>query len=106
MILCGVAAVAALAVVALLSPAQLPVALYKVSLVLLAGYLGYWLDVMLFPYSRPTGYLARNWQNYQGFKESEADHAIVAGYEAVFAAALIRRALVIGFCMLAVGLGL
>lgn len=106
MMLCGAAAVACLAVVAIVSPVQLPVAVYKLALVLLAGYLGYWLDVWLFPYSRPDGYLASNWQIAPGFKRDQADHAIVDGYALVFAFALIRRALIVGFCMLAVGLGL
>ena len=106
MIVCGLAALACLAVVAAVSPVQLPVAVYKLSLVLLAGYLGYWFDVWLYPYSRPDGYLVRNWETDQGFKADAPDHAIVPGYETVFAASLIRRALVVGCCMLAVGLGL
>ncbi|GFK94440.1 hypothetical protein NNJEOMEG_02285 [Fundidesulfovibrio magnetotacticus] len=106
MLLCGVAAVVCLGVVAVVSPVQLPVALYKLALVLLAGYLGYWLDVWLFPYARPDGYLLRNWQLEQGFKPLKPDHAVAPGYEQVFAAALVRRALIVGFCMLAVGLGL
>lgn len=106
MVICGLAALACLAVVAVVSPVQLPVAVYKLALVLVAGYLGYWADVWLFPYSRPDGYLLSNWQAAPGFKAFEPDHAIVPGYETVFAAALIRRALVVGCCMLAVGLGL
>jgi len=106
MALCGLGALVCLGVVAVVSPVQLPVALYKLALTLLAGYLGYWLDVWLFPYSRPDGYLRRNWKNAQGFKDDVPDHAIAPGYEHIFAAALIRRALIAGFCMLAVGLGL
>jgi len=106
MAVCGLAALACFGVVAFVSPVQLPVAVYKLALVLLAGYLGYWLDVWLSPYSRPDGYLARNWRTEPGFKHDEPDHAIVPGYETVFAAALLRRALIVGCCMLAVGLGL
>lgn len=106
MVICGVAALACLAVVAVVSPVQLPVAVYKLALVLLAGYLGYWLDVWLFPYSRPDGYLVSNWKVEPYFKRNRADHMIVPGYETVFAAALIRRAIIVGCCMLAVGLGL
>ena len=106
MIVCGLAAVACLLAVALIAPVQLPVALYKLALVLLAGYLGYWLDVWLFPYARPDGYLGGSWQASQGHKPDGPDHAVCPGYEQVFAAALIRRALIVGFCMLAVGLGL
>jgi len=106
MALCGVFGAGAVFVVAAVSPAQLPVTIYKMALVLLAGYLGYWLDVWLFPYSRPNGYLARNWTADKGFKPDAPDHAIVPGYEAVFCAAIIRRAVILGSCMLAVGLGL
>lgn len=106
MVICGLAALACLAVVAVVSPVQLPVAVYKLALVLLAGYLGYWADVWLFPYSRPDGYLLNNWQATPGFKNFEPDHAIVPGYETVFAAALIRRAVIVGCCMLAVAQGL
>jgi len=106
MAVCGLAALACMAVVAAVSPVQLPVAVYKLALVLVAGYLGYWCDVWLFPYSRPDGYLVRNWETDQGFKADAPDHAIVPGYETVFSAALIRRAIVVGCCMLAVGLGL
>lgn len=103
MVICGVAALACLFLVAAASPVQLPVTVYKLALVLLAGYLGYWMDVWLFPYSRPDGYLRRNWQEQQGFKPDAPDHEIVLGYETIFAAALIRRAIIVGLCMLAVG---
>ena len=39
--------------IGLLAPYQLPVTLYKVSLVVLAAVLGYWVDRSLFPYARP-----------------------------------------------------
>ena len=37
----------------LISPAQLPVIIYKASLVTLAAILGYWIDYLLFPHMRP-----------------------------------------------------
>lgn len=46
-----------LAVLALLNPAQLPVVLYKLSLVSLGAVLGYWIDRSLFPYARPHAYM-------------------------------------------------
>ena len=107
MIVCGLAAIACMAVVAMVSPVQLPVAVYKLALVLVAGYLGYWLDRWIFPYARPDGYLAREWRDHGGdFPDDMADYAVVPGYEPVFAAALLRRALVVLGVMLAVGLGL
>ena len=42
-----------LAAVWLIAPQQLPVSLYKLSLVTLAAVVGYWLDRSLFPYARP-----------------------------------------------------
>ena len=36
-----------------LSPAQIPVIIYKASLVTLAAILGYWIDYLLFPHMRP-----------------------------------------------------
>ncbi|EFL53098.1 hypothetical protein DesfrDRAFT_0146 [Solidesulfovibrio fructosivorans JJ]] len=92
---------------AIVSPQQLPVAGYKLCLVVLAGLLGYWLDRWLFPYARPDGYLAREWRAHgRDYPDSEADYAVVPGYETVFAAALLRRALVVLGAMLGLGLGL
>ncbi|NMG54915.1 hypothetical protein GPA23_09650 [Aromatoleum aromaticum] len=48
--------------VALIAPHQLPVSLYKLSLVALAGVAGYWLDRSMFPYARPDGYLCVDWR--------------------------------------------
>lgn len=44
---------ALLVAVWVLAPRQLPVTLYKLSLVSLAGVVGYWFDRKMFPYSRP-----------------------------------------------------
>lgn len=44
-------------VITLLSPQQLPVVVYKLSLVLLSTVVGYHLDRALFPYSSPGSYL-------------------------------------------------
>ncbi len=102
----AVIAVALMAALLLLSPMQAQVALYKVALVFAAGYIGYWFDVALFPYARPNGYLMREWRTQKAFIPYGPDHAIADGYQQVFAAAMLRRAVVIGCCMLAVGLGL
>lgn len=69
----------------LLSPQQLPVSLYKLSLVTLAGVAGYWIDRSLFPYARP---------------DSMAEISRL-----VFSAAMLRRAIIVGCAMLAMGLG-
>lgn len=43
-----------LGIIGLVSPQQLPVVVYKLSLITLAAVLGYWLDRSLFPQS-PSG---------------------------------------------------
>lgn len=73
-----------LAAVWAIAPQQLPVSLYKLSLVTLAAVVGYWLDRSLCPYARP-------------------DH--VDDEPNIMAAAMLRRAIIVGCAMLAMGLG-
>ena len=54
-----IATVLLLAVIGLLYPHQLPVSLYKLSLVTMAGVAGYWLDRSLFPYARPDSFIVK-----------------------------------------------
>lgn len=101
------AAAICLIFIALISPQQVPVIIYKVCLLLLAGIVGYWLDRLVAPYARPEGYLSSDWQEHDDiWPDNKADYTVVAEYKSVFAAALIRRAIIIGCAMLAVGLGL
>jgi hypothetical protein len=97
-----------LAVIALLFPQQLAVVAFKGLLVSVAGVGGYYLDRSLFPYARPDGYLALP----PGVRHSRvpgdpvtADYPVCEGYNTVFAVAMLRRAVIIGCAMLAVGLG-
>ena len=93
--------------VAVLSPAQLPVSAYKLSLVTLAGYLGYWLDRWAFPYARPDSFLeAADWRAERQPAADQANHPVVPGCEQIYAASMLRRALVMLGAMLAMGLGL
>ena len=69
-----------------LAPQQALVTLYKFSLVTGAGVAGYYLDRELFPYARPDRFQS-------------------CGRETVFAAAQIRRAIIVAAMMLAVGMG-
>ena len=69
-----------------LSPQQLPVSLYKLSLITTAGVVGYWLDRAIFPYARPN--------------ELDANP-----YGILTAAAMLRRAIIVGCAMLAMSLG-
>lgn len=75
----------------LVAPQQLPVSLYKLSLVAMAAVAGYWLDRSLFPYARPDKLLA--W--------SPSDPHMATA----FGLAMLRRALIVAAAMLAMGLG-
>lgn len=81
--------------IALIAPQQLPVALYKLSLISLAAVVAYWLDRSLFPYARPDGYLERDWRRGTDEPEGDADYRVASGYTLVFCAALLRRALIV-----------
>lgn len=74
----------------LLAPQQLPVSLYKLSLISMAGVGGYWLDRSLFPYARPDTFL----------KGSASDRSAF-----IFGVSMLRRAIVVGCAMLAICLG-
>ena len=94
------------ACIAIVAPPQLPVVLYKVSLIALAAVLGYWLDRALFPYARPDGYLMRDWRFGTDEPEGDVDYPVVVGYIRVFTAAMLRRAIVVGAVVLGVAAGL
>lgn len=100
------AAVLLVVAIALISPQQLPVALYKLSLISLAAFVGYWLDRSLFPYARPDSYLWRDWRLGTDEPEFEADYPVVAEYLLPFCAALLRRAIIVGAVVIGVALGL
>ncbi|UJX43235.1 putative holin [Desulfovibrio sp. JY] len=107
MLACLVLACLLVAGVAVLSPAQLPVAAYKLALVAIAGYLGYWIDRWCFPYARPDSFLtSADWRADNKPAADRANSPVVAGCEQIYAAAMLRRALVMLGCMLAMGLGL
>nr|WP_113866874.1 putative holin [Brenneria salicis]NMN90193.1 putative holin [Brenneria salicis ATCC 15712 = DSM 30166]RBP62184.1 putative holin [Brenneria salicis ATCC 15712 = DSM 30166]RLM31214.1 hypothetical protein BHG07_06825 [Brenneria salicis ATCC 15712 = DSM 30166] len=101
-----------LIVIALVSPAQLSVTVYKLSLVSVAVVLGYHLDRALFPYASPGSYLIDDWKKTQGKPvpgvggRNEPEYPIATGYEHVFAAVLLRRALIVLAVVLGVTLGL
>ncbi|MFZ6748535.1 putative holin [Undibacterium sp. Ren11W] len=90
-----------------LAPQQVPVSLYKINLIALAGVVGYWLDRSLFPYARPDSFLAA---------ETPQDNSIDGGglifdlecfvqNDLLFVAAQIRRSIIVAASMIAVGLG-
>ena len=104
---CFLLALAGLIAVCMLSPQQGPVLLYKACLVFLAGVAGYWLDRWIFPYSRPDGYLKREWRHH-GFDwpDDRADFEVIPDHMGAFCSAMLRRAVIVGFSMLAIGMGL
>ncbi|MEO8118019.1 MAG: putative holin [Rhodoferax sp.] len=81
-----------------LAPQQLPVSLYKLSLVTLAAVVGYWLDRSLFPYARPDKFekLARI---------NTTSHTVTSNLLDAMNWACLRRAVIVGCAMLAMGLG-
>lgn len=84
----AIVAVLLLFAISVVSPQQLPVVLYKLSLVTIACVLGYWLDRTLFPYDRPHTYL------------EYGEDLIPRGL------AMLRRALIVMACVLGLTLGL
>ena len=126
-----------LVAIAFLAPQQLPVSLYKLSLVSMAGVVGYWLDRSLFPYARPDAlsdycavddiesledHPAGAWrtrgncavddiESLEDLKvdESRNPEPIYAELDTraniVFGLAMLRRAIIVGCAMLALGLG-
>ena len=64
----GVAALCLVTGLAVFSPQQLPVVLYKAALVLLAALLGNVVSVAFCPYARLTSYLVDDWR-----KDPDAD---------------------------------
>lgn len=100
------AAVVLLALIAIISPVQLPVVLYKAALVALAVVMGYWLDRALFPYARPDGFLERDWRFGTDEPQFNVDYRVVKGYETVYALAMLRRAVLVGVVIVGIALGL
>lgn len=105
-----IATVVLLAVIGLFYPQQIPVSLYKLSLITMAGCVGYWLDRSIFPYARPDSFI----QDAAGQEACDIDLkgdcelslvAVFKGGGFVFALAMLRRAIIVGCAMLAIGLG-
>ncbi|MFT0531619.1 putative holin [Castellaniella hirudinis] len=100
-------AVVLLLAIAAISPVQLPVVAYKLSLISLAAVVAYWLDRALFPYARPDGYLVKDWRcGPCGPNVSHVDFPIVTEYMNVFIWACLRRAIIVAGVVTGVALGL
>lgn len=83
-----------------IAPQQVPVTLYKLSLVTTAGLVGYWLDCALFPYARPGAFLTKAYLSGKSY-----NHIVDPQYGFEFCFSMIRRAIIVGAAMLAMGLG-
>lgn len=102
-----------------IAPQQLPVSIYKLSLVALAAVAGYWIDRSLFPYARPDVFLPlvdfgvcpqAVGEPSKGFDEFHVpDWALPDNpNEAllrVMGMCMLRRAIIVAATMLAVGMG-
>ena len=100
-----------------LAPQQLPVSLYKLSLVTLAAVVGYWLDRSLFPYARPDALMDSGMlgEAEPGLRLATPDSGYLMAdlpcdecpspQSLVFGLAMLRRAVIVGCAMLAMGLG-
>lgn len=84
------------------APHQLPVSLYKLSLITSAAWVGYWIDRSLFPYARPDAYLVKPFSVGGPFPP---ESVLPVDASLVFAAAQLRRALIIAAAMIGVALG-
>lgn len=109
-----IATIILLGLIALMAPQQLPVSLYKLSLVTMAGVVGYWLDRSLFPYARPDSFIEPELEEDFDFSDpasTEADFKLLPwapGESAIallFGLSMLRRAVIVGCAMLAMGLG-
>jgi hypothetical protein len=112
-----IAAVLLGALVWCIAPQQLPVSLYKLSLVALAAVAGYWIDRSLFPYARPDYFLQLGEFEDAPLPlcETPTDdgNTSTIGLQAapddvllrLMGIAMLRRAIIVAATMLAVGLG-
>lgn len=102
-----VAALALFAVIWFAAPVQLPVAAYKLALVLVAGLAGHLFDCVAFPYAVPSSYLYEDWRDHpEEDREGDADFPVACECEGLFIAATLRKAALIAVFVLGVCLGL
>ena len=114
----GVAALLSV-LVWLMAPQQLPVSVYKLSLVAMAAVAGYWLDRSLFPYARPdlfldlhvsdSGKTTSKAVEFFSFTEQHSAEQLSDASRTdqlrLFGLCMLRRASIVAAAMIAVGLG-
>lgn len=103
----GLCACALLAGILIFSPVQAPVVVYKLALVTVAAILAVFFDFAAFPFAAPSSYLDHDWRTHpDADNPCNADYPVAKGYQRVFAAAMLRRGLIIAAFVVAVALGL
>jgi hypothetical protein len=102
-----IAAVLLAILVYLIAPQQLPVSIYKLSLVALAAVAGYWIDRSLFPYARPDAWLPEERRSVvQQADGSVRETRFYTGdMPLLFSLCMLRRAIIVAAAMVAVSLG-
>jgi disulfide bond formation protein DsbB len=103
-----IAAVLLAILVYLIAPQQLPVSLYKLSLVALAAVAGYWIDRSLFPYARPDAFMqVESFQEVGQLDDNTATLEVRtdANLMRLMGAAMLRRSIIVAAAMIAVSLG-
>jgi hypothetical protein len=88
-------------------PQQLAVSLYKLNLIAIGGFGGYWLDRSLFPYARPDRFHPTDDSDEidTGDEGLFFDLDCQLQNDMLFAVAQIRRAVIVSAFMIAIGLG-
>lgn len=87
--------IALTAAIYFIAPHQLPVTLYKLSMVTLSAWVAYWIDRWLYPDARVDSFLTQS-----GNKK-----IVISEMMAAFCAAQYRRAIIVIGTMIAVALG-
>ncbi len=105
-----IVAIALSLVIFLIYPQQIPVSLYKLNLIAIAGVVGYWLDRSLFPYARPDSFSCRFLEDIEDDPDVDDaplqfDLEMALHNDCLFAVSMIRRAIIVAAAMVAVGLG-
>lgn len=82
------------------------VSLYKLHMASLAGWAGYWLDRLTFPYARPHELLhAADDVADHGAPAGDGDGLICTGFTYGAEQAMLRRAIIIAACVIGICLG-
>ena len=97
-------AVVMLSIAVFMSAISLWVTLYGLSKIAAAGYMGYWIDRLLFPYCRPH----ESWWGDEDDEETEPltdeERELVKDLPVYTPMPQIRRAIIVAACILAAGL--